>query len=419
MPRRFLIVLFAFLAIPGAGLFAQTPKSPGASKEPELRKAIGAVWEGLATWCVKWKLKDEGRLAAEEALAADPSNAKAKAVKESAGASEGKDEVRKEYQKKLEATKKQVAGLWKSIAAEPHAVTDVEAYDAIWGRALELDPKSILPAHQAEFKAAQAKQDWNRAARLLAQQEKALPADPARTKLCRELEAKASLTEPLLRKASTHDMRYFLSLPPGWTPDKTWPVLVACEGTGANYRDQCARFAGFRKDVPVILLTPCTFTNTSGPKKEKHPWYTEELMNQWTKNLMEFDDPGIMAALADVKRDWGGEEKFFISGYSGSGAICFWEIFSRPTLLRGAFPAGANYVGHPATPGEGGRDLPIRSIQSEKDEFLASLNAGWVDAEKALKKFNFTNYTRTLLPDAPHPGCHEAVFREIDAILKK
>ncbi|MEK7466390.1 MAG: tetratricopeptide repeat protein [Planctomycetota bacterium] len=416
MPRRFLIVLLTFLAIPGAGLFAQ---APGASRESEYRKAIGTAWEGLATWCVKWKLRDEARAAAEQALDADPNNAKAKTVKETVGASEAKDEVRKEYQKKLEATKKTAAGHWKSIAAEWHAIPDIEAYDVFWGRALELDPKSILPAHEAEFKAAQAKQDWKRAARLLAQQEKALPADPARTKLCRELEARASAIEPLLRKASTHEMRYFLSLPPGWTPDKTWPVLVACEGTGCNFKDQCARFASFRKDVPVIIVTPCTFANTSGPKKEKHPWYTEELMNQWTKNFMDFDDPGIMAALADVKREWGGEEKFFISGYSGGGVICFWEIFLRPTQLRGAFPGGANYVGHPTPPGAGGRDLPIRAFQSQKDEYFASLTAAWADVEKALKKFKFTNFTRTVLPDAEHAGCHEAIFGEIDAILKK
>lgn len=419
--RRVLLVL----ALGASAASAQTPPKetpPPATRESEFRKAIGAAWEGLAAFCVKWKLKDEALLAADEALAADPSNAKAKAAKDAAEkvGTGALDSARKEYAKKLEATRKQAGGLWRQIAQDPVVAKDAAARDAAWGRALELDPKGSQALHQAELAAAMKAQDWKRAGLLLEQEEKALPPDPARAKLVRELQAKASLTEPLLLKASTHEMRYFLSLPPGWTPDKTWPVLVACEGSGSSYRDQCARFAGYRKDVPVIVLTPCTFSNAGGPREGKHPWYSAEMKKEWAgKNTMDFDDPGLMAALADVRREWNAEEKFFIAGYSGGGIICWWEAFHRPAELRGAFPACANYGGGNRNPGEGGRDLPIRAFQGEKDGHLEMLTGSWNAAVEDLKTAGFTNYTRTMLPEVGHTACHEPIFREIDAILKK
>ncbi|MBI2919772.1 MAG: hypothetical protein HYY18_01655 [Planctomycetes bacterium] len=400
-------------------LSAQSPKADPPARDAEIRKSIAVTWEKLAAWCLQWKLRPEARAAAEEALAADAGNAKAKAVREAADkeGAEPAEALRKEYSKKLEATKKQAAGLWKQIAVE---AKDPAAADAAWGKALELDAKAIQPLHEAELRAAIQKQDWKRANRLLVQQEAMLGPDPARAKIAREIEARVSVAEPVLKKASTHEMRYFLSLPPGWTPDRTWPVLVACEGAGGNYEAQCKRFAGYRKDVPVIVIAPCTFTNSGGPRKDKHPWYSAEVIAEWTnKNTIEFDDAGMMAALADLRRDYAAEEKFFIAGYSGGGILTWWTIFKRPAELRGAFPACANYGGCPSTPTEDGRDLVIRAFQGDKDGHLEMLTASWNEAEAQLKKWGYTGFSRTLLPGVGHTACHEPIFREIAAILKK
>ncbi|MCC6739523.1 MAG: hypothetical protein IT452_10805 [Planctomycetia bacterium] len=416
--------LLAVVLLAGAALAQTPPKAPPppVSKEAEHRKALAAAWEGLSAWCVKWKLKDEAIAAADEAVAADPGSAKAKAAREAAekAGTGAMDSARKEYAKKLEATRKQAGGLWREIAASPHEDKDAEAYDAHWGRALELDPKGTQAPHEARVKDAMAKKDWKRASRLLAQEESVLGSDPARAKTKKTLDARASTTDPLLLKASTHEMRYFLSLPPDWTPDKTWPVLVACEGSGCSFRDQCARFAGFRKDVPVIVLTPCSFSNAGGPREGKHPWYSEELKKEWTnRNTMEFDDPGIMAALADVRREWNAEEKFFISGYSGGGIICWWEAFKRPAELRGVFPACANYLGYPREKGEGGRDLPIHAYQGDKDGHLEMLTGSWNRAKADADAAGFTDVTRTMLPGVGHTACHEPIFEEIRKILAR
>lgn len=410
------------LALAASPLAAQSSKDPAPGREAEFRKSIASTWEKLASWCLQWKLRPEARAAADEALGVDPGNAKAKAAREAADreGAEPAEASRKEYAKKLEATKKQAAGLWRQLAQEPHADQDAAAWDAHWGKALELDPKTIQPLHEAELRAAMKKEDWKRAARLLAQQDAALGPDPARAKATREIEARVSVTEPVLRKASTHELRYFLSLPPGWTPDRTWPVLVVCEGAGGNYEAQCKRFGGYRKDVPVILMAPCTFANSGGVKKDKHPWYPKSVFDEIDKgNPLEFDDAGVQAALEDLRRDYAAEEKFFIAGYSGGGILTWWNIFKRPAQLRGAFPACANYGGAPRTPPEGGRDLVIRAFQGEADGHLEMLTASWKEAEALLRKWEYTDYSRTLLPGVGHTACHEPVFGAIREILKK
>ncbi|MEK7466597.1 MAG: hypothetical protein AAB074_04210 [Planctomycetota bacterium] len=422
MPQLFCALAILLLSAP---LFAQTPpkeKPPPPSREPEYRKAIAAAWEGLATWCVKWKFRAEARAAADEALACDAENAKAKTARDWAE-KEGPDaneSIRKDYEKKLDATKKQVAAIWKQMAQDPQVGKDPVAADAAWGRALELDPKTIQPLHESEMRSAMQKQDWKRALRLLEQEEKALGADPVRARTARELEAKLSVTDPVLKKTSTQELRYFLSLPPGWTPDRKWPVLVVCEGAGGNYRDQCARFAGYRKEVPVIIMAPCTFTNSGGPRQDKHPWYSPEVIAEWTKkNTMEFDEAGMLAGLADLRRDYNAEEKFFIAGYSGGGILTWWTIFSRPGELRGAFPACANFGGSPSAPPEGGRDLVIRAFQGDKDGHLEMLTASWESAEEKLRKWEYTDFSRTVLPGVGHTACHEPIFKAIQEILKK
>ena len=110
----------AALALAAGPLYAQSAKDPASTRDAEIRKAIAVTWEKLAAWCLQWKLRPEARAAADEALALDPGNARAKSAREAADreGSEPAEASRKEYAKKLEATKKQAAGLWRQLAQE-------------------------------------------------------------------------------------------------------------------------------------------------------------------------------------------------------------------------------------------------------------------------------------------------------------
>ncbi len=395
----------------------QQAKGPAPSREAEFKKAVGAAWEKLAAWCAERKLGAQAKAAAELALAADPSNGKAAAAK---SAEDGGSEADlKEHAAKLASTRKQVSVLWRQLAVQPHEDKDDVRYDEYWALALELDPKGVQPAYDAEWRGALAK-DWKRAARMISREEGLVPADPARTRALRDLEAKHSTAEPVLKKASAHELRYFLSLPKGWSPERTWPVLVVVDGAGSSFEAQCRRHAGFRGDVPVILLAPCTFANTNSLNKDKYPWYPQSLLDEVDKSgRLPWDDAGLLAALEDVRKDYGGEERFFITGYSGGGNLTWWNVFTRPARLRGAFPACANFYAKPAQAPEGGRDVPVRAFQGDKDGHLAMLTEQWNQAEALLKEWGYTNFSRQLLPGVGHTACHKEVYLAIQEILGK
>lgn len=384
------------------------------------RKVIAAAWEKLGTWCVSKKLHAEARAAAEEALAADPSSAPAKALIDAKGDGDAAESARKEYATRLAAVQKQTAGLWKQLATKAHADKDNTDHDGFWARALKADPKAIQPAYDAEWRAAIQKQDWTRAARLLAAEEAALGTDPDRAKALRDVEAKSSVTTPVLKKASTHEMRYFLSLPKGWDAAKKWPVLFVVDGAGSSFEAQTKRFAGYRGDVPVILAGLCTTSNTNAINKGKYPWYSQETIDGIEKSgRIRFDDAGLLAVIEDLQKNYAAEEHYFIAGYSGGGSLTWWQVFTRPARLRGAFPACANFYAKPAEAPEGGRDVPVRAFQGEKDGHLEMLNGQWKQAEALMKEWGYTNYSRTMLPEVGHTACHAPVFEAIKEILKK
>lgn len=397
---------------------AQQARNPAPSREPEFRKAISQAWEKLATWCAEKKLRAEARAAAAEALEADSANAKAQAAR-AEGDSEGTEADRKEYASKLAATRKLASGLWRQLATQPHAAKEDPVYDGYWARALATDPKAMQPLYDAEWRTAIQKSDWKRAALLISQETSILGPDPARAKALRDVEMKFTPTEPVLKKASRHELRYFFSLPKGWTPDRKVPVLVVVEGAGCGFEGQCKRHMGFRGDVPVIIVTPCTFANTNGLNKDKYPWYPQSLLDEVERTgRLKFDDEGLMNVLEDVRRDYNAEEKFFITGYSGGGNLTWWNVFTRPAQLLGAFPACANFYAKPNDPPEGGRDVPVRAFQGDKDGHLEMLNGQWAAAEALLKQWGYTNFSRKLLPGVGHTACHAEVYAAIKEILQ-
>jgi hypothetical protein len=45
-----------------------------------------------------------------------------------------------------------------------------------------------------------------------------------------------------LKKAASHPIRYYISLPANWSPEKTWPVIVAIEAAEKEFKLNAERF---------------------------------------------------------------------------------------------------------------------------------------------------------------------------------
>src|SRR5205823_5086326 len=69
-----------------------------------------------------------------------------------------------------------------------------------------------------------------------------------------------------LERVPLHPMRYYLSLPKGYRRSRAqrWPVLVCLAGADSDFRGLLERYRGARGGLPVLLVCPCTFSNTNG-----------------------------------------------------------------------------------------------------------------------------------------------------------
>ena len=74
-----------------------------------------------------------------------------------------------------------------------------------------------------------------------------------------------------------------------------------------------------RGSRPVIVVTPCGFTNTNELKPETYPYYDPSVLEEYGSRRMDFDGPGMEKILETVRTRWGGEEKVFLTGFSGGG----------------------------------------------------------------------------------------------------
>jgi predicted esterase len=411
-------VIFSLLLV--SSLFAQQAKP---TKEAELKKAAAAGLAELAGWCQSKKLLEEGKRHNDEALGLDPDNAKAKALKEKlTGASEAGESDVKEYGKKLETYGKKIAGFYLQLFREKHQPPEQARFDGYLLKALDWDAKAATPAVDAEARDAVSKKDWNRAAAMLKALEKE-KSDPARAKLLRDVELKGAETSAILKKASTHEMQYYLALPKGWNTGRKWPIVVGIDGAGCNWMGMMNSLLGNRGDRPFIIVSLITFSNTNGLKEQraKYP-YSDEVIEAADRNgRMKFDEPGLLAVLEDVRKEFNGEDKFCITGFSGGGNLTWRMTFGHPEKLMGSAPASANFYNAGEISSDPAREtVPIKVFQGAKDEYLnkpPNLAAQWEMAKKLLDDNGFKNYSYVLVPEAGHSGCGKEVMEFFASLL--
>ncbi|MCE9581152.1 MAG: hypothetical protein K8T20_01415 [Planctomycetes bacterium] len=415
MRKLLLLALVASVALAGP---------PKADRESELKKTIAGGFVELATWCQSKKLNAEGRGHVAEALALEPDNAKAKALKLD-GDSAASDADKAEYAKKLATYGKALAPLYRELSTQKHQNKDDARFDGYLVRAYELDQKAIGPMIDAEWQAAYQKRDWERAQRLISGAE-AIQTSPARAKIAHEVELRCAETAPILKTASTHKMQYYLQLPKGWTPTKKYTIVVGVEGAGCNFKGMLSALTQNRGDLPVICITPQTFSNTNSLAGAAGKYtYPPDLVAEYDAgDRFKFDEEGLLAVIADVKKDFSGEDKFCITGFSGGGNLTWLFVFQHPDMLLGASPACANFgtrkYNIPDVPEKA--TVPVHAYQGDKDGYWhdpPNLEQQWIDAKKLADENGYKNVTRDMVPGVGHSGCSDKVMAFFATLIKK
>jgi predicted esterase len=194
-------------------------------------------------------------------------------------------------------------------------------------------------------------------------------------------------TEVVLCQASSHPIRYYLSLPKNYSrrDGNRWPTLVVIAGAGDDFRAAGERFRRARGERPFLVVCPCTFSSNNllhGRVLERYrQLYSADVIqaaagNGWCFDLnarLTWDEAGLCGILADLEASHDIEPRVYLTGFSAGGLLTYHMILNRPEKLAAAVPVCANFnfwdhnclTPHRSPVGE--RDVPVLVIAGGRD----------------------------------------------------
>ncbi|HEY0723202.1 MAG TPA: hypothetical protein VGD41_04285 [Pyrinomonadaceae bacterium] len=195
---------------------------------------------------------------------------------------------------------------------------------------------------------------------------------------------------PQLKTASSHPIQYYLSLPEGWSTAKKWPVVVVIDSADRDFFKAAAAFALARGQQPFILITPLVVTNGGSGYRNGPSYHYSDAVWATIQNTgpFNFDVGGITAIMQDVSKEYGGEDKYFITGLEAAGHTIWGILLNHAEMVGGAALVCPNYLGrwldeaHISPPAE--RALPIRNFVGSKDDLCAPGNPIYAQMQKAM-----------------------------------
>lgn len=421
-------IVAAVLAAAAAALAFAKDADPAA--ETKLRAEAAKSVAEYAAWCSAHGAKKDGAEAAAEAESLDAQAPKLAETKSALDAlSEDAADAAAAVTKQRLTSGPKIASAYEKLAALEHDPKDSGRFEqyVLRGVAWDPSPARIGKARKAVDDAASGGHA-EEAGRLLVGLKRIDAAGAAAGKYER-VENELATKDVLLLGSDAHALVGWLSLPKGWTKGKSYPVLVDVDGAGCNFLGSLRTFSGLRAARPVIVLAPVTFSNTNDMKPETYPCYPASLVAEWNaKNgkRHEFDGPGVDALLDVIRKRFGGEERVFLTGFSGGGQYTYWKLFHDPAHVRGAAPSCANFggAGLDGAPGAGGDGgPPVHLFTGEKDPYREHVNTepgieSQTDlAEQNLKRLGYTHVERTQVKGAGHDALPALVWRFIDQVM--
>ena len=196
---------------------------------------------------------------------------------------------------------------------------------------------------------------------------------------------------PELKTASTHPIQYYVSLPDGWSAGKKWPVVVVIDSADRDFVQAATAFAQARQKQPFIIVTPLVVTNGgAGARSVPAYHYSDQVWDRiQSGGPFTFDMDGITAIMQDVAKQYGGEDKYFITGLEAAGHTVYGVVFNHPEVLRAAAIVCPNYAGrwideaHISSAAERST-LPVRNLIGTNDTLCAPGSPIYLQMQKAI-----------------------------------
>lgn len=209
---------------------------------------------------------------------------------------------------------------------------------------------------------------------------------------------------PPLQTATTHPMKYYISLPKNWSANRTWPVLVA---PSAHYGDKGKNLAMFaaerdRRKAGFIIVAPFVINADRVAAMPEYRGAVADAISAADAATdgrdetarAKFDSEGIRAVLRDVQKLYRGEDKVYITGFSSSTHVAYLFLFNHPELLKGVIINSGVYLGrgvdenHIPFPNSPERArLPIKYIVGEEDRGYPKYSENWQETKAKLLRY--------------------------------
>lgn len=207
-----------------------------------------------------------------------------------------------------------------------------------------------------------------------------------------------------LKTATTHPMKYYISLPRNWSADRKWPVLVA---PSAHYGDKGKNLAMFaaerdKRKASFIIVAPLVInadrvadmTEYRGPVADAINAADSATDGRNETARAKFDSEGIQAVLKDVQKLYGGQDEVYITGFSSSTHVAYLFLFAHPELLKGVIINSGGYAGRgvaedhiPFLNSPERAKLPIKCLVGEEDRGYEKYSENWQETKAKLLRY--------------------------------
>lgn len=200
---------------------------------------------------------------------------------------------------------------------------------------------------------------------------------------------------------------------------KKWPVVVVIDSADRDFFQAATAFAQARGRRPFILITPLVVTNGGAGYRNVPTYHYSDAVWGTIQNTgpFNFDMTGITAIMQDVSKQYGGEDKYFITGLEAAGHTIWGILFNHPEVLRGAALVCPNYLGRWVDEGRISEvaertALPIRNFVGNEDTLCAPGTPIYAQIQKAMNLAEAHGYKNISLTRVAGKG-HERLAVEV------
>lgn len=237
---------------------------------------------------------------------------------------------------------------------------------------------------------------------------------------------------PELKKASSHPIQYYISLPNDWSANAKWPVVVVLEEAAKEFKKNAERFIAARKDMPFIIVAPIITTNGNYGIRDSSVYpYSTVVWDTIDKiSSCKFDMDGLQNIITDIKKNYGSADKVFLTGFEAGTHLLWAVVFQHPEWLCAAAPVAGNYRGRCVDDNVFSDDiskiqLPIKNFTGSEDEYFGKqgkLYSQYLEAKNLALSHGYKNISEIEIAGKGHVSLPDEVmnyFYNIWQLAKK